>query len=67
MAQWWNDTDSENLKYWKQTCPNVTLSTTNPKQVVLEINPGIRDERKGPNRLSLGTTSRISKFHNKIQ
>jgi hypothetical protein len=67
MAQWWNSTDCEKSKYWKQTCPSITWSTTNPTQIVLETNLGIRDERKAPNRLSLDTASRISKFHNKIQ
>jgi len=34
---WWNDDGK--LKYTKKTCPNVTLSTTNPTCAGFGLNP----------------------------
>jgi hypothetical protein len=45
----------ENRSTRRKTCPSVTLSTTNPTWIDPGLNPGIRGERPGTNRLSHGT------------
>jgi hypothetical protein len=45
----------ENLSTLGKTCPNATLSTTNPTWIRPGWNPGLRGERPATNRLSHGT------------
>jgi hypothetical protein len=45
----------ESRKPRKETCPNVTLSTTNPTWTDLEANLGLSVDRPATNRLSHGT------------
>jgi hypothetical protein len=45
----------ENRKTRKRTCPNATLSTTNPTWIEPGANPGLRVERPATNDLSHGT------------
>jgi hypothetical protein len=35
----------ENQKPWKKSCPNATLSTTDPTKIALGFNMGLSDER----------------------
>jgi hypothetical protein len=42
----------ENRRTWIVTCPNATLSTTNPTQIYPNPKPGLRWERPATNRLS---------------
>jgi hypothetical protein len=42
-----------------ETCPSVTLSTTNPTWTDPGLNPGVRCERTATNRQSHGTTQLI--------
>jgi hypothetical protein len=44
----------ENPRYSEKTCPNVSLSTTNPTLPDLASNPGCRGRKRATNRLSLG-------------
>jgi hypothetical protein len=45
----------ENRGTQGKTCPSATLSTTNPTWTDPRLNPGLRGERPGTNRLSHGT------------
>jgi len=44
MEHWWN-TDRGKLKYLRKTCPNATLSTINPTQTGLGLNPSLHCEK----------------------
>jgi len=46
----------QNLSTWRKTCPNVTLSTTNPPQSGLRLNSGHQGQGPMTNHLSQGTT-----------
>jgi hypothetical protein len=52
----WNEKWWKKQKYSEKTCPNATLSTTNPTWPDLGWNPGRRDRKPVTNRLSYGTT-----------
>jgi hypothetical protein len=39
-----NDIDRENRRTLRKTCPNATLSTTNPTWIDPDANPGLRGE-----------------------
>jgi hypothetical protein len=45
----------ENRRSRRKTCPNATLSTTNPTWTDPGSNPGFRVERPATNRLNHGT------------
>jgi hypothetical protein len=45
----------EDRRTRRKTCPNTTLSTTNPTWIDPGANPGLRGERPATNRLSHGT------------
>jgi hypothetical protein len=51
--KWTGETRSTQGK----TCPNATLSTTNPTWTDPGLNPVLRGERSATNRLSHGTAS----------
>jgi hypothetical protein len=51
----WNDIDMLESKNSERTCPNATLSTTNPTWITPGANPGLRNKRQATNRLSYGT------------
>jgi hypothetical protein len=56
MEHRWNVIDRGKQTYsGKKTCPNATLSTTNPTWTDPESNPGLRGERPATNRLSHDT------------
>ena len=44
MEHWWLDTDNGKLKYWRETCPSVILSTRNLLRTRLGLNPGLHSE-----------------------
>jgi hypothetical protein len=50
----------ENRKTRGKTCPSATLSTTNPIWTDPGSNPGLRGGMPVANRLSHGTTLRVS-------
>jgi hypothetical protein len=58
---WWiwssrrNENWQRKPKYSEKTCPNATLSTTNPTWSDLGSNRGYRDGKPATNRLSYGT------------
>jgi hypothetical protein len=52
----WNEIDKGKPKYSGETCPNVTLSTTNPTWTDPGSNLGLRGERPATNHLSHGMT-----------
>jgi hypothetical protein len=45
----------ENRRTQRKTCPNATLSTTNPTWIDPGVNLGLRGERPATNDLSHGT------------
>jgi hypothetical protein len=51
----WNENWQGNPMYSENTCPNATLSTTNPTWPDLGSNPGHRCRKPATNRLSYGT------------
>jgi hypothetical protein len=51
----WNEKWQRTPKYSEKTCPNATLSTTNPIWSDLGWNPGRRGGKPTNNRLSYGT------------
>jgi hypothetical protein len=53
---WWNENWQEKLKYLEGTCPNATLSTTNPTWPDLGSNPGCSGGKPATNCLSHGMT-----------
>jgi hypothetical protein len=55
MEHQWNEIDREKPTTRRKTCPNATLSTTNPTWTDPGSNPGLRSERPATNRLSHGT------------
>jgi hypothetical protein len=55
MEHQWNEIDREKPPTRRKTCPNATLSTTNPTWTDPESNPGLRSERPATNCLSHGT------------
>jgi hypothetical protein len=50
---WWNEWQGK-PKYWEKTCPDATLSTTNPTWPDPELNPGRRGGKPATNRFSYG-------------
>jgi hypothetical protein len=56
---WWNDDWQGKPKYSEKTCPNASLSTTNPT-CCPEANPGRRGGKPATNRLSYGTALLVS-------
>jgi hypothetical protein len=61
----WNDTDRENRRTRRETCPSGILSTTNHTWTDLGANPGLRSERPATNRLSYGVANVEIKKQNK--
>jgi hypothetical protein len=56
MEHRWNEIDRGKLRYsGGRTCPNATLSTTNPTWTDPGSNPDLRGERQATDRLSHGT------------
>jgi hypothetical protein len=53
----------ENRSTRRKTCPNATLSTTNPTWIDPGSNPDLRGERPATNRLSHGTASIVMLSH----
>jgi hypothetical protein len=61
---WWNEWHGK-PKYWEKTCPDATLSTTNPTWPDPGLNPGRRDWKPPTNRFSYGAATRdylVEKF-----
>jgi hypothetical protein len=58
MEHQWNEIDRENRRTRGKTCPNATLSTTNPTWTEPESNPGLCGGRPAANRLSHDTAIR---------
>jgi hypothetical protein len=52
----WNENRQGKPKYSEKTCPNASLSTTNPTLLDLGSNRGRRGWKQATNRLSYGTT-----------
>jgi hypothetical protein len=52
MVEWYWQGKTNKLR--EKTCPNATLSITNPTWIDLSINLGLRGERPATNRLSHG-------------
>ena len=53
MKHWWNDRDRVKPKYSNiKTCPDVSLSATNPTWTGLHLNPSLHGARPATNRLS---------------
>jgi hypothetical protein len=52
---WWNENWQGKTKYSEKTCPNATLSTTNPTFLDLGSNPGLRGGKPATNSLSYDT------------
>jgi hypothetical protein len=50
---WWNEWQGK-LKYSEKTCPDSTLSTTNPTWPDPGLNPGCRGGKPATNRFSYG-------------
>jgi hypothetical protein len=55
MESQWNDTGRENQRIQRKSCPNATLSTTNPTWTDKGANLDFHSERPATNRLSHGT------------
>jgi hypothetical protein len=55
-SSWWNGNRQGKPKYSEKTCPNATLSTTNPTWPDLGSNPGRRGGKPATNPLSYGTS-----------
>jgi hypothetical protein len=53
---WWNEWQGK-PKYSENTCPDATLSTTNPTWPVPGLNPGRRGGKPATNRFSYGAAS----------
>jgi hypothetical protein len=53
----WADTDMENRRTRRKTCPIATLSTTNPTWTDLDANQGLHSERLAINSSTLSTTN----------
>jgi hypothetical protein len=53
-SNWWNEDWQGKSKYSENTCPNATLSTTNPTRPEPGTNPGRRGGSPATNRLSYG-------------
>jgi hypothetical protein len=51
---WWNEDWQGKPKYSEKTCPNVTLSTTNPTCLDPGLNPGRRGGKPATNHLNYG-------------
>ena len=47
----------QNLSTWRKTCPNATLSTTNPPQIGLRLNSGHQGQGPATKHLSHGTAT----------
>jgi hypothetical protein len=56
----WNDTDRDNRRSWRKTCPSDTLATTNPTWTDPYMNLGLCGERLMNNNLSHGTATEIN-------
>jgi hypothetical protein len=56
---WWNEDWQGRPKYSEKTCPNATLSTTNPTWPDTGANPGSRGGKPATNRLSYGVAHYI--------
>jgi hypothetical protein len=55
---WWNEWQGK-LKYSEKTCPDATLSTTNPTWPVPGLNPGRRGGKPATNRFSYGAAKKF--------
>jgi hypothetical protein len=55
-SNWWNEDWQGRPKYSEKTCPNATLSTTNPIWPGPGLNPGRRSGKPATNHLSYGAT-----------
>jgi hypothetical protein len=53
METWWNEWQGK-PKYSEKTCPDTTLSTTNPTLPDPGLNPGRRGGKPATNRFSYG-------------
>jgi hypothetical protein len=53
--KWWIEIWQGKPKYSEKTCPNVTLSTTNPHMLCRDRNPSRYGGKPATNRLSYGT------------
>lgn len=52
---WWSDTDKKKCNTLRKTCPNATLTNTNPTWSGLGLNPDLRSDRPATNSLTHGT------------
>jgi hypothetical protein len=67
MEHRWNEIDRGKPKYsGGQTCPNATLSTTNPTWTDPGSNPGLRGKRPATNRLSHGTALLLTFLQSRV-
>jgi len=67
MTYWKNDSDRREYRSTQRdTLRIATLSTTNPTQTSLELNPGPRTETESTNRLNHGMAAIISVLYHKI-
>jgi hypothetical protein len=56
---WWNEWQGK-PKYSEKTCPDATLSTTNPTWSDPGLNPGRRGGKPATNRFSYGAAACVS-------
>jgi hypothetical protein len=54
LSIWWNEDWQGKPRYSEETCPRVTVSTTNPTWPYSGSNPGRRGGKPATNRLSYG-------------
>jgi hypothetical protein len=57
--QRWNDTNRENRRTRRKTCPSATLSNTDPTWTALGVNPCLQGKKPAINRLSCGMTEPV--------